>query len=89
VKLKSCLFENEEKSFSEIANYGFANCYNLKTLYIPKSIKKIEHHAFLECNSDLKVYYEGTEEEWNQIDIETIGNEQFLNCKRIYNYPIN
>lgn len=47
----------------------FAECSNLKSIYIPKTIKKINNYAL--CNSyHLKdIYYEGTVEDWCNISM--------------------
>ena len=39
-------------------------CDNLKTIYIPKSIKYIHTDAFYGCDNIQNIYYEGSEEEW-------------------------
>lgn len=43
-------------------------CRNLETLYIPKTLEKVYFKAFAGCNLIKTVYYQGTEEEWNNID---------------------
>lgn len=50
--------------------YGLCiNCTNLASVYIPKSIKRIDNNVFNGCTSLTDVYYEGTEDEWNTINI--------------------
>ena len=59
----------------------FGYCDNLEEIYIPSSVKQIEGaylsgdtilygHAFHNCTSLKIINYAGTEEEWNQIDID-------------------
>ena len=56
----------------------------IKSIYLPKSIQKIQRYAFANCNSLSTVYYEGSEEEWYNIDIEGNNNNLFINVT--YNY---
>ena len=44
------------------------NCRNLETLYIPKTLEKVYFKAFAGCDLIKTVYYQGVEEEWNNID---------------------
>lgn len=66
----------------------FSGCTNLTEIVIPKSVQKIEARAF--ASSGLKkVYYEGTEAEWKQIDINEnafITELEKLNVEIIYNF---
>lgn len=43
-------------------------CRNLETLYIPKTLKKVYFKAFAGCGFIKRIYFEGTEEDWNKID---------------------
>ncbi|MDD3363024.1 MAG: leucine-rich repeat protein [Hespellia sp.] len=45
-----------EDGITEIGFYDFYNCFNLKTIRIPESVKAIDSSAFDEC---LKVVFEG------------------------------
>ena len=48
---------------------AFDDCRNLKNITIPNSVKSIEDFAFYGCDSLKDVYYTGSEEEWNKINI--------------------
>ena len=48
---------------------AFAGCSSLKRITIPRGIRKILRGTFEGCDSLEDVYFEGTEEEWNKIDI--------------------
>lgn len=50
---------------------AFRGCKNLKRITIPKRVKKIGHDVFAGCDSLEDVYYEGTMEEWEKIEIYT------------------
>ena len=57
------------KCVEEIQAYAFAHCSNINNVSIPKSVTFIGESAFRYCSSLYDVYYEGSEEEWNSIDI--------------------
>jgi hypothetical protein len=66
---------------------AFYATYNLGTkltsVYIPSSVKSIERGAFMYCSlSD--VYYEGTEEDWNNISIYA-ANDALTDAKIHFN----
>lgn len=56
---------------------------NIVNFTLPKSIKTIEEDCFKGCNNLEVIYYEGTEEEFNSINI-ALGNEALLNAKIFY-----
>lgn len=45
----------------------------LKKIKIPKSVVEIEAYAFYDCYPNLKVIYEGSAEDWNNIEKEYLG----------------
>lgn len=45
----------------------FRYCYALETVSLPSSITSIENYAFEHCTSLEKIYFAGTEEQWNTI----------------------
>jgi len=50
---------------------AFRGCKNLKRITIPKHVKKIGRDVFAGCDSLEDVYFEGTMEEWEKIEIYT------------------
>lgn len=53
----------------------------LKKIRIPKSVVKIETYAFFDGYPNLKVIYEGSIEDWNNIEKEMIGvNDSQVQC---------
>lgn len=72
---------------SKISYGTFMNCYNLKSIYIPESVVKVEGNCF-ENNGIEDVYYEGTESQWKEIEIEH-GNSVLETATVHYNstYP--
>ncbi|MBE6130533.1 MAG: leucine-rich repeat domain-containing protein [Erysipelotrichaceae bacterium] len=55
-------------------DFGFAD-YKGESLIIPNTVKYISSYAFNTCNNLADIYYQGTEEEWNNIEIGTDGND--------------
>lgn len=71
-----------------IYQYAFALCRKLERIYLPSCLKKVCLKAFISCDSLRNVYYEGTEEEWNKIDL-TLMNDALVNAHICFNYNIN
>ena len=67
-----------------IGKEGFYCCVQMKEIVLPKTITAIEENAFSSCNSLENVYFEGTLEEWNSINIAR-GNSCLLDST-IYIY---
>ncbi len=57
-------------SVTSIGEDAFHNCDSLVSVTIGDSVTSIGWGAFDDCASLTTVYYNGTEEEWNNIDIE-------------------
>lgn len=72
------------EGIDSIGEYAFNGCTYLSNIKIPKTIKRIESMAFSYCNNLMDVYYEGTEEEWQQIFIAS-ENDNLLNANIHYN----
>ena len=65
-----------------LVGIGQAAFYNLKKLTcitIPENVKCIGAFAFSGCDNIKDVYYSGTEEQWDRIEIES-GNECLINA---------
>ncbi len=56
-------------SVTFIDTYVFDKCINLTSITLSNSVKKIGANAFEKCNNLKDVYFNGTESEWNLIDI--------------------
>lgn len=70
------------KNTTIIGESAFYNCIRIQNLYLSKNITKIYDNAF-NCPNLTNVYYNGTEEEWEQI---SFGNNIFPdNIKIHYN----
>ncbi len=83
----SCGIERIEipNSVKSISDSAFLYCRNLKEIILPSSIEKINYGAFRECDSLSDVYYGGTEEEWNAIEIAS-DNEKLTDATIHYNF---
>ncbi len=64
----------------------FAGCFSLTSVVIPDSITSIQGLAFVFCSSLVDVYYTGSEEKWEEIAINSHGNEHLTNATIHYNY---
>ena len=71
-------------SVKKLGYWAFDNCYNLRRVILPTSIKSIYSSAFANCSNISDVYYEGTEEDKENITIED-NNEYLLNATWHYN----
>ena len=80
---------------TEISQSAFAYCASLKEIQIPSSVAKIDFAAFYNCEALTDVYYSGTKEQWDKINIDTRynSNAPLLNAtihfaKEITNKPV-
>ena len=71
-------------SVTSIEDYAFYNCISLPTIIIPTSVTCIGEGAFYDCFRLSKVYYEGTEGEYNAISVGSSNTQ--LNTARVYYY---
>lgn len=56
-------------SIDKIPAKMFKNCYKLKRITFPKRIKCVPEKAFEDCTALEDIYYEGSEQDWDSIDI--------------------
>jgi len=59
---------------TSISFYAFSGCTNLTSIAIPVSVTSIGYQAFKDCSSLATVYYNGTESDWNNIDIMIVNS---------------
>ena len=67
-------------SVTSIGEYAFFDCKHLTNITIPSSVTSIEIGAFCDCWNLKNIYYDGTEEEWNNIEINSDDNDYLLNA---------
>ncbi len=53
----------------KIPDYFISECTGVSEITIPHSVKEIGEYAFYHCSGLKDVYYNGTEAEWNEIEI--------------------
>ena len=70
-----------------IDNDAFAGNADLTKVVMSNSVTRIGSGAFEECTGLKDVYYKGTEQEWNNIDMG--ANEELLNATIHYNYDMS
>ncbi len=56
-------------SVTLIGNYAFYGCSSLISITIPDGVTSIGNYAFNGCNNVRKIYYSGSEEEWDAVVI--------------------
>lgn len=81
-KLESIKFPD---SVISIGPYAFQDCYGLVDIKIGKNISEISEGAFWNCNAPADVYYAGSEEDWDAINI-SFYYEFLPNATIHYNY---
>lgn len=74
------------KQLESIEMNTFYNCKNLRNIYIPKNLKYIEYNAFYHCVGLEKIYFEGSKEEWNEINISASNLDYINNASIIFDY---
>ena len=80
--IKNVVIPNSVKTLGVAA---FGNCTSLESLVIPASVTRIDAGAFYDCVKLTDIYYKGSQEQWNEIEI----SEEFHNLDGItvhYNY---
>ncbi len=80
--IKNVVIPNSVKTLGMAA---FGNCISLESLVIPASVTRIDTGAFYDCVKLTDIYYKGSQEQWNEIEI----SEEFHNLDGItvhYNY---
>ncbi len=72
-------------SVTDIMYGAFAGCEQLECITIPLSVQSIEFVSFVGCESLKDVYYEGSEEDRENMFIDMEGNDPLLNATWHYN----
>ncbi len=71
--------------FKLIVQYALAGCKNLETLYLPRTLECVLLKAFYFAESVSKVFFEGTNTEWNNINF-TDCNWSLTNAEIHFDY---
>ena len=72
-------------SVTSIESFTFGYCANLKNITIPDSVTNIGAAVFEDCSNLIDIYYEGTKEQWDDIDIGA-NNEVLTNATIHYEW---
>ncbi len=75
---------NVPKDVMGIEDFAVYDCGNLKSVSIGKNVTSIGYKAFYWCFSLKDVYYEGTEDEWNEITVDS-HNDYLFNATIHFN----
>ena len=59
------------ESVTSIGNWAFSWCTNLQSITVPKSVTSIGSDVFYNCSNLQYIYYDGTEEDWNKLNVST------------------
>ncbi|MBR5451994.1 MAG: leucine-rich repeat protein [Clostridia bacterium] len=84
------LYEDAEaivvpNAIQEIGLAAFYKFEKLKSVFIPIGVTNIEMSAFFKCNNLTDVWYEGSEDDRNNIFISTFNNDSLLSATWHYN----
>ena len=73
------------KTIKDSAFYGG---FSLKSVVIPSTLEMIDDWGFAYCDSITDIYYMGTEEQWNNVAIDSSMNSGIINATVHYNYKL-
>ncbi len=73
------------ESVDLIGAHAFYDCKTLSWISLPESMLSIEEGAFRDCSALSDVFYAGTQELKNQLEISTINNDYLINADWHYN----
>ncbi len=62
------------EGFTSIETQMFSDCKNLTSIYIPSSLTRIGHLSLAGCYNLSSIHYDGTVEQWNAIEKESLWN---------------
>ena len=71
-------------SIEFIGGSAFNNCNSLTSVVIGHRVTFIGYEAFYNCDSLSEVYYNGTQEDWAKIYVDSSGNDSLKNATRYY-----
>lgn len=71
-------------SVTSIGYSAFSGCSGLTSVTIGKGVTSIDWYAFNGCTWLDKIFYQGTAEDWNKININNNGNDKLTSATRYY-----
>lgn len=57
---------------------SFNGCQSLGSIHIPRTVTSIRAASFAKCNSLSEIFYDGSETQWKQIEIDYLENESLI-----------
>ena len=72
------------ESVKDIGEAGFQYCQSLSRIELPSSLEKIGKYCFY-GSMLTDVYYTGTKEQWDKIDVDYVNNEELKNATIHFN----
>lgn len=82
--IKATFAQNSQ--LQSIEKYAFNNCIALTEINIPAKLTSIGANAFQFCSMLNKVYFEGSYQDWNKINLIATGNSSLTEATRYYYY---
>ncbi len=73
-ELQSVEFQD---GLAKIDSNAFNGCSRLSTLHIPATLTSVGSSAFFNCCGLRQIYFGGTREQWEEINVHKIGNSRF------------
>ena len=72
-----------EEGVTKIGDYAFCTCENITSVTIARSVKNIGNNVFKNCKELANVYYAGTKDDWDGVNIGN-GNDYLTNATLHY-----
>lgn len=69
------------EGIEKIGKYSMAGLKGLKEVDLPQALKTVGDHAFEGCDKLEKVTFQGTEKQWDEVDIGHQGNAKLENAE--------
>ena len=71
-------------SIELVGDYAFENCNNLLTIVLSKKVVSIGYDAFSNCNKLISVFYEGTIEDWLNVNLYSSSSNPMKYALKFY-----
>ncbi len=74
----------------KINSFAFYGCTAVTEIHLPASLREIEDCAFGYSRNGINVtvYYNGTEDDWQRVNVDADGNTYLLNAEIIFKPPV-
>ncbi len=73
------------ENVTDIVNGAFNGCKSLAYVALPAGLGRILPSAFGGCTALTRVYFAGTEEQWNAVNVYTEGNDSLIKAAKVFN----